>query len=191
MALSNSAPAEITLTFNELEHDAIARFAEQGYESSEIRHRRALDMRYHGQEHTVRLPLAGVETADALQSAFHKAHQQQYTFSLEGTPIEIVNFRLTSTVDHRRPAMGRVEGSGTHTGDAAASAQRCIDVDGARTQADIYRRSALPLGFRATGPAIVEEPSSTTLVLPGQQFEVDGYGNLVISSIDGGGRTSA
>ncbi|MCC6792133.1 MAG: hydantoinase/oxoprolinase family protein [Thermomicrobiales bacterium] len=182
LSLTEDIEADIAGVFAALEADATRRLDEQGFDRALILHRRALDMRYNGQEHTVRLQIHGAERVDGLAAAFHQAHQQQYTFALEGTPIQIVNFRITSTVDHRRPAYGRVEGTGAHAGDGAASGQRCIDVDGARTLADVYRRSSLSLGYRAVGPAIIEEASATTVVLPGQQFEVDGYGNLVISA---------
>jgi N-methylhydantoinase A len=185
MSVGDAVDQEIADAFAALESDATDRLTEQGFDASTIRHRHALDLRYHGQEHTVRLALDGIHGAEMVEAAFHGAHQQQYTFALEGTPIEIVNFRLTSTVDHRRPMVGRIAGHGTPAGDALVSGQRCIDVDSVRVEATIYRRDALPLGFRAEGPAIVEEPSATTLVLPGQSVDVDGYGNLVISSIGG------
>ena len=51
-----------------------------------LSHRHALDMRYHGQEHTVRLPLDGMNEAELIVEAFHRAHKRQYTFALEGSP---------------------------------------------------------------------------------------------------------
>ena len=44
----------------------------------------------------------------------------------------------------------------------------------------IYRRDDLPAGFAATGPLIVEEVSSTTVVHPGQRLEVGGSGVMTI-----------
>jgi N-methylhydantoinase A len=52
----------------------------------------------------------------------------------------------------------------------------------------VYDRGRLPAGFTIAGPAIVEEPSTTTVVHPGQRLTVDPTGNLVIA-LDQGGAT--
>ncbi len=44
----------------------------------------------------------------------------------------------------------------------------------------IYRRDDLPAGFAASGPLIVEEVSSTTVVHPGQRLEVGAAGVMTI-----------
>ena len=44
----------------------------------------------------------------------------------------------------------------------------------------VYERDLLAPGFQGDGPAIVEEPSSTTLIYPGQWMDVDSYGQLRI-----------
>ena len=54
--------------------------------------------------------------------------------------------------------------------------------------APVFARPMLEVGFVADGPAIVEEPSATTMVMPGQQVTVDPFGNLVISSTTGTAR---
>jgi N-methylhydantoinase A len=44
----------------------------------------------------------------------------------------------------------------------------------------VFDRAALPAEGRVSGPAIVEEFGSTTVVFPGQAVEVDPHGILVI-----------
>ena len=39
-------------------------------------------------------------------------------------------------------------------------------------QTPVYRRETLPAGFSFTGPAIVEEPDSTTVIYPGDTCNV-------------------
>ena len=183
ISLDPTSAPKVDDAFAGLQQEATARLFQQGFDPAEIRHRRSLDMRYHGQEHTVRLPRPELFDPAETERDFHDAHKQQFTFSLEGTPAEIVNFRLTSTVDHRRPMVGRNMENGSRSGDAVESSQRQIDVDGARMRARVFRRSTLPSGFSAEGPVIVEEPSATTLVLAGQMVTVDEFGNLVIAAL--------
>ncbi|UCC87811.1 MAG: hypothetical protein JSV81_00500, partial [Anaerolineales bacterium] len=51
-------------------------------------------------------------------------------------------------------------------------------------QADIYERDRLPVGVTVRGPAVVEEPASTTVVFPGQRLTKDEYGFLHIEMVD-------
>jgi N-methylhydantoinase A len=44
----------------------------------------------------------------------------------------------------------------------------------------VFWRPALLAGNRITGPALIEEYASTTLLLPGDALEVDAFGNLAI-----------
>jgi len=59
---------------------------------------------------------------------------------------------------------------------------RVVNLTGLAAEATIYLRSALPAGFTASGPAIVEEASATTVVMAGQSFTVDEFGNLILTA---------
>ena len=45
---------------------------------------------------------------------------------------------------------------------------------------DIFNRTALPVGFSGTGPALIEEYGSTTLIFPGDRFEIGALGEIRI-----------
>jgi N-methylhydantoinase A len=45
----------------------------------------------------------------------------------------------------------------------------------------VFDRARLPVGARVTGPAIVEEPESTTVLPPGTIAEVDRWATLLVS----------
>ncbi len=44
----------------------------------------------------------------------------------------------------------------------------------------IYDRASFGSGTQLTGPAVVEEFDSTTVLHPGYRAEIDGFGNLII-----------
>ena len=44
----------------------------------------------------------------------------------------------------------------------------------------VYDRSKFSSGLLFSGPAIVEEPDSTSIIPPNWQVEVDLYGNLIL-----------
>ncbi|MFM9108063.1 MAG: hydantoinase/oxoprolinase family protein, partial [Chloroflexota bacterium] len=145
--------------------------------------RRSLDMRYKGQEHTVQVPLdGGAFTLDGLPGRFHERHRRRYTFALEDTPIELVNLRTIMVADIPLPAI-----AGAAAGTGAAPRTRRVDIRHAAGGAagsieiPVHDRAALSPGARLAGPLLVEEPATTTLVLPGQSLEIDRVGNLVIA----------
>jgi N-methylhydantoinase A len=181
--LDTTTPDDLEQVFTSLESEAADRLLSQGFTADQIGdHRRNLDMRYHGQEHTVRVAVSGSPDLAALETAFHERHRQSYTFALVGTPVEIVHFRTISMVQISRPGLGQPVSSHNGAPGRASQTSRTVDFgDGVRRETSIFVRSALFSGFMADGPAIIEEPSATTLVMPGQQLVVDPFGNLVIS----------
>jgi N-methylhydantoinase A len=51
--------------------------------------------------------------------------------------------------------------------------------------ATVYDRDALSEGFSFTGPAIVQQADTTTLVEPGWSCMVDAAGNLIVTRREG------
>ena len=60
-----------------------------------------------------------------------------------------------------------------------------IWVDGAHADAAVYERTALQAGNVVTGPAVITEMDSTTLVLPGHAATVHPSGSLLIRPVEG------
>ena len=72
--------------------------------------------------------------------------------------------------------------SAARAGETPEPRNRRACLDSARGLADVpvYRRDDLPAGFRLTGPAIVEQADSTTLIYPDHQARIDGFRNMII-----------
>jgi len=190
LRLDRTSPGELAAVFAESEGAAAQQLADQGFDPAAILPgRRSLDLRYHGQEHTVEVPVPRGDQALArgeLETTFHDRHRRRYTFVLVDTPVEIANFRTTTFAQTARPPGGRTK-SGDDAAQATRKGARIVDFgaglspgSASRVETPVYERSRLPVGFRATGPLVIEEPSATTLVRPGQQLEVDDSGNVII-----------
>src|SRR5438445_6782390 len=176
-----------------LEDQARTYFAQQRVEPSRLVFQRFADMRYAGQEHTVKVPVpAGAMTAAAIgevEGRFHALHEQRYTFRLPSA-VEFVNFHLTTfgTVDkprvpRLRTAKSGARGGGKGAGRSALKGRREVDFDAhGRLASAVYERDRLRPGAAVSGPAIIEEPAATTVLFPGQRATVDAYGNLMIES---------
>jgi len=141
---------------------------------------RSADMRYRGQEHAVRVPIAsGAVSVATVEADFHALHRQKYTFDLEGDPVEIVTCHV-SGFGGRTTLPPPPPPAGTATTPAAKGRRRVdFDADGVH-EAVVFDRRVLPVGFEAPGPVVVEDETTTALVHPGQTLEVDEAANLVV-----------
>jgi N-methylhydantoinase A len=166
-------------------------YAEDGFAAENVLHECYVDARYSGQEHTVKIRLPRDELSaegyiDALSMRFHDAHQQEYTFSLNDSAIEIVNIHVVAfgLLDKAKlQPIQRVSDATVSIEDAspACIGQRKVDFDDLGVHlADIYQRESLQPGMIFQGPAIVEEATTTTVVMPDNRVEVDNFGGLHI-----------
>ena len=173
---------DISSTFGEMEAEAVAAYVSEEIDPARIRLERKLGMRYEGQEHSVQVPIkAGVLTADDIDSIiedFRNAYEQEYTYRLDNT-VEFVNFSVTAYATVDRPKLAKVATSGSP--EDALKGTRKVDFDDhGLLEANIYNRDLLGAGAHFSGPAIIEEAGSTTVVMPGQNVSIDDYGNIHI-----------
>ena len=169
--------------FDAMSNEAIAEFSSDGISEGRLTFQRYADMRYLGQEHSVKVEfpngVVGPSEVVEVGSRFHKAHERLYTFRLD-RPVEFVHHHLVVTAKVPRPEIPKV----TVTGGAVSAAlrgSRRVDFDEAGIhKALIYERAVLEPGHEILGPAIVEESAATLLLPPRRQLSVDSFGNLCI-----------
>jgi N-methylhydantoinase A len=152
-------------------------------------------MRYLGQEHTVKVPLPrGAITAKSIpeiNERFHRLHDQVYTFRLD-SPVELVNYHITAMGRVQKPKIKRLTARKGRLSEARKGVRRVNFDELGFHKAPIYERDRLPIGAVIRGPAVVEEPASTTVVFPGQKLTRDRYGFLHIEMLGrrSGGRNN-
>lgn len=165
--------------FEDLETRAIDYFIAAGFDRGQVEFVRSLDMRYNGQEHTVRIRVPDGELDfTQLNDRFHAAHEKAYTFRLP-SGVEIVNFHLAALVPTVKPALAKQP---TRIGSPELKGIRTVDFDSwGRLDSAIYERSDLFPGCVFHGPAIIEEAAASTVVPPGVRGTVDPIGNIVLT----------
>jgi N-methylhydantoinase A len=162
--------------FAEMESSVRRQLELEGFDVSQQRLRRTLDLRYRSQAFELSLPL-GDESLDALEAAFHRQHLAMYGHADETASIELVNARLSAYGVVAKPTAARPEG-GAGALDAALIERRAVRFDGATHDCPVWERERLPSSAELSGPAIVEEFGATTVVPPGWRGALDAYGNL-------------
>lgn len=166
-----SVDAAFEEAFLALEKQAQDDFAREGLAGLA---ERSADLRYRGQGYEINVPF-GPDMAER----FHSAHQQRFGFAAPGRPIDLVNVRVRMVAkaplfEQTAPEIHASDGT------QAICGMRLVWFDGDRKQTRIFHRDELRPGDTFTGPAIVVEYTSATIVPPGDAVRVDAFRNLVI-----------
>ncbi|MGY1712231.1 hydantoinase/oxoprolinase family protein [Geodermatophilus sp. SYSU D00758] len=181
--------AELAQVLRELADEAGARLAGQGLAREEQTVGFQVDVRYHGQgfEIPVDVDPSWLDAGDPLAElgkAFDAEHDRLFSFLLD-VDHELVNAR--AAVTGPRPDVAPVhleQGDGDPS--AALVTEHPVHVGGEQVTARVYDRARLRAGDVVTGPAIVTEMDSTTLVLPGHAAAVHPSGSLLINPVQEG-----
>ena len=183
--LDDASPEALDAMWAELLDKAKTEFMSQGVQESTMTYTYYADMRYTGQEHTVKVqtpaPTWNGEAKADIVARFHKAHEHYYTYSLKDTPVEIVNLHLAVYSRMEKPTLSKLPPQTGPIEKALRQVRTVYFTQGGWLEAKVYDRAALLAGAVVTGPAVVEEKAAATLVGPDDTLVVDEYGNLVIT----------
>jgi len=182
MTLTPEQAERVAKTFSEMENWAARDFAKDDIDldSAVSRNEFLADMRYLGQEHTVKVavPLTpgGLPDLDACIAAFHEAHEKQFTYRLDNA-VQIVSYHLVATVEVPKPELSRRRSTGARV-EATIMGHRTVDYDRQGIhEATIYDGLKFEPGMEVSGPAVIQEPSVTLVVQPGHSVRADDFGN--------------
>ncbi|MDR1603721.1 MAG: hydantoinase/oxoprolinase family protein [Gracilibacteraceae bacterium] len=184
--LSDAAAEETAALWRDLEARAAADLRAQHIGDGDAAYFYYADMRYAGQEHTVKVqtPAPPWDEAGKAEIArrFHETHEHYYTFKLEQAPIEIVNLHLAVHGRMEKPELPRLTAPRIPLMEAVKEIRSVYFTGDGFRETPIYDRDRLFAGAEITGPALVEEKDAATLVGAGQKLTVDIYGGLILET---------
>jgi 5-oxoprolinase (ATP-hydrolysing) len=175
---SEPAVAELAQLFDRLAASPRQEVIAEGVAAEHVEVHRFLDLRYQGTDavRTIAEPSRGTYAED-----FARQHRQLYGYVHEGRPLEIVTARIEVI-----GAAGRKAEPALPCRPRQPSPNRWVEAwfseHGQRT--GVFLRRQLQPGDRIAGPAIVCEPTSTTVIDPGWQGEVLGRGELLLTQAE-------
>ncbi len=173
---------EFAGVFTELAAAASGRLAEQGVPAGQQTVSYSADVRFVGQGNELPIAFDLADGPATLSERFDAEHERLFSFTL---PVdhELVNARATVTGPRPRVAPVHLE-KGDGDPAAARTGSTRLYVGGAFADAALYDRLRLRAGDVITGPAIVTEMDSTTLILPGHAATTDAGGSLLIRPLE-------
>jgi N-methylhydantoinase A len=145
---------------------------------------RLADCRYAGQPDVITVEVQGHANGlcQSLASGFEAAHQRLWNFVSADKPIVVANLRM-QVVTQTGWRGGVAEPFKAAAAQHKPKATREVYFDGAKHALPVYQRSALAVGDRVEGPAVIEEHSSCAVLKTAQNAVVDEALNLVIELV--------
>ncbi|APW97529.1 5-oxoprolinase [Halobiforma lacisalsi AJ5] len=171
VGLEEAEPAALEDVYDDLVGDVLGDASDPDAAQVE----RAADCRYAGQSFELTVPVDDTFDADAVAERFHSSHERAYGYAMDEA-IEVVNLRATATVPGAEPTV-RHDGEG----DALVDTREAYFPGTGPRETTVYDRDRLAPGVTISGPAILEQAESTTVVPPAWAGEIEHDGTLVMT----------
>lgn len=176
---------ELNAKLNEMAEQISGELEAEGTAVADIDISFEIDVRYSGQAFEVPMAVTLEELAEKgiawLIERFDAEHNRLFTFNMD-SEHEIVNLRAVAVGQALDLAAAKLE-QGNGDPSHAKLRDHKLWMDGAMQDGAIYDRAKLKAGDMITGPAIIIEMDSTTLVEMGCEAIVDPVGNILINPV--------
>ncbi|EAQ02174.1 hypothetical protein OB2597_18866 [Pseudooceanicola batsensis HTCC2597] len=168
--------------FDTLEAQARARMP--GVDPASLTVERSAEMRYGEQIFEVDVPLDHIDfgapgLVDAVTSAFHRRHEELYTFAAPDQEVDLVNARVALVGQVSRGAAAEALAAGASL--PAPVGRRRVFTGGRPEEVPLYAMETLAPEHRIQGPALVEAETTTVILHRGDEATVTPQGWLDIS----------
>ena len=187
-------PAFLTAMLEEMEREGRAELSREGASPDDIAVTRVLDMRYKDQTYETPVDVTDLalsaESIPALLSRFHQVYFDLYKYAQEGQACEVINARVTVLAKTPAVAFQPTDKASTLTAEATASRPMLFPGSDGAVDSPVYRADRLAAGHVIDGPAVVEEPDTAIVVLPGWRLEVTAHPAYLMTAMTADGGTT-
>jgi N-methylhydantoinase A len=180
--LKDSDQTSLEQIFQDMETLAVQELQKSGVRAEQMTFQRQADMRYLGQSHEIRVPLAstGCDLA-ALKQSYEAQYQEIYGYLNELADIQLVSLRLSALGSTIKPQLKTEEPSSLAITDCLKSERKAYFKEANDyLLVPVYNGGLLTYGHQLVGPAIIELDDTTIVIRPQQILTIDNHGNFVI-----------
>jgi N-methylhydantoinase A len=177
-----STPRRLVGLYNIIRSRALIEMADEGFSTDDLMLHYGLDMRYVGQSHELTVDYKSGQSQSEYTTTFHQAHKARYGYARFEAESEIVTIRLTVAAPDEAFHIDR-EPIGEANADAALIGQKPVWFGSGFFPTHLYHRERLHAGNSFSGPAVVFQYDTTTIVPPGWQASVDEQRNLLLARL--------
>lgn len=167
-----------------LQKDALANLQAQGYNEN-ILMQRHLEMRYLGQNYELEIPFDfdefSLPNQTNLWQLFHNHHETRFGFHMPGEVIELTTIKCSATAVTEKPQYAAESAATSDHPLVATSTNRQVHYIDDIADTQVYNRLELTAHSQLSGPALIEEAASVTVVNPRQQVTITSHGHIVLT----------
>jgi N-methylhydantoinase A len=168
----------IEAAFADLERSA-AELLRTEFGDAQIRFERFAEMRFRGQRHNIKVPITGLTTAAEIRKAFEQDYKRRYGHANLKAAAEFQSLHSSAFARLGHPNIQSLAHAAS--GDARKQPRSVYFAGAGHVEAQVYDRYRLRPGFAGAGPAVIEEYGSTTIVWPGDRFEIGRLHEIIIT----------
>jgi len=180
-------PKKLRELFVEMEEEGTDLLKSEHIAKTRLEFNYSIDMRYVKQYHEVNVVVTQEEVRrgrmDLIAKKFHPEHNRLYGYSLEevGTPIEVINLRLTCVGRTDKPKFRKMKYAGPDPSFAFKKKRKVYLPSKKKFQpVPVFDGDRLKYGNKIDGPAIIEQVNTTTFVSPEFSVLCDAYGSFTM-----------
>jgi N-methylhydantoinase A len=142
---------------------------------------REAEMRYKGQHHSIKIPLAETDDAGKLRARFDQEYERRYGHANSAAEVELVVLHSLATLHMNRPDVARLARPVSGRATAELETRTIFFIEEDRfLPTQVYDRYALKPGFNGQGPALIVEYGSSTIIGPRDTFTIGKLGEIDI-----------
>jgi N-methylhydantoinase A len=174
-------PAALVAMFAEMRAEAEAVVLQATPREGLVETRTAF-MRYRGQGHEIAVPVGEALDAATLEAGFTAAYRGVFGRAIPGLQAEVMTWALA--LSRPVPPPAPLNAAVPHPAPTASRGRALTDpATGHRRDAAIYPRDALPPGAQLTGPALIVEDETTTVVPARWSAIVNAGGQILLEHL--------
>jgi N-methylhydantoinase A len=179
---------EVGRLYQEMSEAAEHTLAEEGISGDRMEIRFSADLHYVGQFHEVEVPaptalsMSAADLEDIVE-AFHQRHDTLYGYAMRGTPVELINLRVTARGITLKPNLTH-EAVAREPLEKVLMKRRPVWFDGEFVDTPVYDGLRLHTGNQIMGPAIIAQPTTTIVIPPDFELSCDDFDNYLINPKD-------
>ena len=172
--------------FSKMELEADTTLRAEGVKEEQIEFQWSMDMRYIGQiyevETSIPRELLSESNIYKIEDLFNKKHEMIYGYSDQDSDIEVVHLRVKGIGKREKPKLEeKKEFTVSPPNEALKEVRKAFfEESGSYIDTNIYDGAKLIPGNLIKGPAIIEEPDTTIVIIPEFKCVIDKFNNYII-----------
>ena len=170
---------DLVCQFGKMREKAEEDMCNYGFRKESLKFQYAVDARYQGQAFELQMDFDDIPTdSEEITKVFHETHHKRYGFNSPQNLVEIVNYRLKCTVPQNNDLLSGMKYEPI-PGQSGSSVQKVL-MGGQWRDCHFYTWNGLPVDSVLSGPAVIEDETSTSVVPLGWIAKLQHNGSIIL-----------